>query len=388
MPQQKIVFAQLLEFIPKRYFRRCVDRYRGNHNVRTFTCWEQLVCMMFAQLTGRESLRAIETSLRGLRRKHHLVGVRGRISRSSLADANERRDSRIYADLCQRLMSEARELYSDERFLTELDEVIYVVDSTQMTLCLSLFPWSHFGAASTGFVKVHSVLDLSGAIPTFVAITSAKYPDCKMLDHIPIEPGAFYVMDKAYVDFQRLNNINRAGAYFVSRAKRNLNLKRVSSNAIDKSTGLRCDQVVRLAGQVASRKYSDNIRKISYYDKESERRFCFITNNFQLDPIIIPQLYKSRWQIEIFFKWIKQNLKIKTFYGNSLNAVETQIWIAIATYLLVAIAKKRLAIKTPLYQLIHFFSASLFEKIPIIQGVSEIQDMKNTQQQHNQLDLF
>jgi len=388
MASRKIVFSQLLDHIPKRFFRRCVERYDGNHNVRSFSCWDQLVCMIFAQLTNRDSLRAIETSLNGFRQKYHLIGLRGNVARSNLADANERRDCRIYSTLCQYLMVEARELYSGERFLTELDEVIYVLDSTQISLCLSLFPWASFGVLPKGLVKVHTLLDLRGPIPSFIAITSAKYPDCKIIDRIQIEPGAFYAMDKAYVDFYRLNNINRARAYFVTRAKKNIKFQRVLSRSVDKSTGLRSDQTVRLVGQVAARKYSDDIRKITYRDNESKERFVFITNNFTVDAFTITQIYKARWQIEIFFKWIKQNLRIKSFYGNSLNAVQTQIWIAISTYLLVAIVKKRLAIKTPLYQMLHFFSVSLFEQIPIIQGLSTINIAETDDDPHKQLDLF
>lgn len=388
MERAKTIFSQLFEFIPKRQFRRCVERYSGNYRVKNFSCWNQFVCMCFAQLTERDSLRSVEVCLRSMHEKLLLLGFNEKVSRSTLADANEKRDYRIYRDFCQILIKQARELYSEEFFLKELETVVYVLDSTIISLCLSLFPWASFGQHSRAQVKVHALLDLRGPIPSFIAITSAKYPDCAMLDNIVIEPGAFYAMDKAYVDFQRLDNINKARGYFVVLAKRNLKIRRISSNAADKSSGVSSDQVIRLCGRVASAKYQQQLRRIRFYDQDSERYFVFLTNNFNIDAFTITEIYKARWQIEIFFKWIKQNLKIKKFLGNSVNAVQTQVWIAISTYLIIAIVKKRLNLQQPLYKILQVLSVALFEQKPISTAFFDVPIPEKTDFEDKQLDLF
>lgn len=386
MSRTRTVFSQLLDFIPKRDFRRCVDEYDGNYGVRSFTCWDQFLCMSFAQLTSRESLRDIEVCLRGMSSKLYRCGFRGKISKSTLADANEKRDSRIYRDFCLVLIERARKLYCNDKFLEQLDEVVYVLDSTYISLCLSLAPWAAIGAHPKGVIKVHTLLDLRGSIPSFIAISSGKYPDNLMLDQIIIEPGAFYVMDKAYIDFARLYRINQQRAYFVTRSKANVAFKRQYSRTVNKEVGLRCDQVVKLSGRIASKKYIDQIRRIRFATEE--KTLTFLTNNFDADAYTITELYKARWNIEVFFKWIKQHLRITKFYGNSLNAIETQIWIAVATYLMIAIAKKELNSKIPLYTILQFLSLLLFEEMPILQAFQKQYYINNEKMEYKQLKLF
>lgn len=343
--------------------------------------------MMFAQLTNRESLRDIEICLRGLGKKKYRIGLSGNVSRSTLADANETRSSQIYEQLCRLLIKRTTSLYAGEPFIHELAEIVYVLDSTYISLSLLLFPWARLGG-SQGEIKIHTLLDLRGSIPSFIRITSTKCGDNHMMDNLSIEPGAFYIMDRAYVDFARLYRMHQQRAYFVVRPKVDILFRRQYSSPIEKDTGVRSDQVVKLFGRVASKKYHDQLRLIKYVDAATQKRLQFLTNNFTLPAIVICDLYKQRWQIEVFFKWIKQNLRIKTFYGNSQNAVETQIWIAICTYLLVAIAKKKLCIEAPLYKILQFLGVSLFEKTPLLHVFSNQSYTNNTLDHSNQLNLF
>jgi hypothetical protein len=357
----KLVFAQVMEFLPRHEFDKAVRRYRGNHRVRGFSCRDQFLAMAFAQLTYRESLRDIETCLRSVKAKLYHLGFRGAVSRSTLADANRLRDWRIYADFAQVLIRRARALYVDEPFGVELTNAAYALDSTTIDLCLSLFPWAPFRRRK-GAVKLHTLLDLRGNIPCFLRVSPGKTHDVNILDELPIEPGAFYVMDKAYVDFARLYRFEQQAAFFVTRAKRNLDSTRRESRPVDKSTGLRSDQTIVLAGVKTSTLYPNPLRRIHYFDAESEQRFIFLTNHFTLPALTIAELYRCRWQIELFFRWIKQHLRIKAFYGNSPNAVRTQVWIALSTYLLVAILKKELKVERSLYEILQILSVNPFEK--------------------------
>jgi transposase len=343
--------------------------------------------MAFAQLTYRSSLRDIEVCLRARQSKLYHMGIRSKVSRSTLAKANENRDWRIYADFAQHLIQTARTLYRNETFGVELSDTVYALDSSTIDLCLSLFPWARF-RKTKGAVKLHTLLDLRGSIPTFIEITDGKCHDVNILDELIPEPGCYYIMDRGYLDFKRLHNFERHGAYFVIRAKSNFKFRRLYSNSIDKSIGLKCDQTILLTGFYPSKNYPDKLRRIRYHDSETDKRFTFLTNNFSLPAITITQLYKSRWQIELFFKWIKQHLKIKSFYGTSENAVKTQIWIAISVYLLVAIAKKRLNIEAPLYTFLQILSVTPFEKVPILQLLRD-DDYRNINSQlSKQLFLF
>jgi hypothetical protein len=351
----KLVFAQVMEFMPLSAFRRCVAKYQGNWKVKTFTCLDQFLCMAFAQITYRESLRDIEACLRSQSNKLYHMGIRGTVSRSTLADANEQRDWRIYAELAHTLIATARTLYSAEPFIEELDETVYALDSTTIDLCLSLFPWATFRKRK-GAVKLHTLLDLRGNIPTFIYISDGKLHDINVLDFLPLEPGAFYVMDRGYVDFERLYTITQAAAFFVTRAKSNLKFRRLYSRQVDRAAGVICDQTIVLSGPVSKKDYTEKLRRIKYNDPQSGKTLVFLTNNFTLPTLTIAQLYRSRWQVELFFKWIKQNLRIKTFYGTSENAVKTQIWIAISVYVLVAIMKKQLRLRESLYTILRFFS--------------------------------
>lgn len=366
----QLVFAQLMDFLPRHEFNTCVRRYRGDRRPRGFSCRDQFFCLAFAQLTFRESLRDIETCLRALEPKLYHAGFRGRVSRSTLADASRVHDWRIYADFAQVLIGRARQLYAHEPLAVELAQTVYALDSTTIDLCLSLFPWASFRRRK-GAVKLHTLLDLRGSIPCFVHISHGKMHDVTALDHLPIEPGAFYVMDRGYVDFLRLHRFTQAGAFFVTRSKRNLDCTRRERREVDKTTGLRSDQTVVLAGPKSSRLYPDPLRRIVFYDAENERRFVFLTNNFTLPALTIARLYKCRWQVELFFKWIKQHLRIKAFYGTSDNAVKTQVWIAISVYVLVAIVKKELRIDRRLYEILQILSLTLFEKVPIFSALSE-----------------
>jgi transposase len=364
----KIILSQIMSYLPTYEFRRCVQRYRGNHKVKYFSCWDQYLCMAFAQLSFRESLRDIITCLRAMQNKLYHTGIRGNISKSTLADANENRDWRIYADFAQILISQARHLYKDDPFGVEIDETVYALDSTTIDLCLSVFPWAKFRKHKAA-VKLHALLDLHGNIPSFIEITDGKIHDVNILDEIIPEPGSYYIMDRAYIDFTRLYTLNLENAFFIIRAKSNFKFRRLYSHPIDKSTGLRCDQTIVTTGTNTKDKYPDKFRRIRLYDSENDKYFVFLTNNFVLPALTIADLYNCRWQIEIFFKWIKQHLKIKRFYGTSENAVKTQIWIAVSVYVLVAIIKKQLKIDITLYTFLQILSVTLFEKVHILQLV-------------------
>jgi Domain of unknown function (DUF4372)/Transposase DDE domain len=367
----QFVFTQLMSFLPRREFNACVQRYGGNRRLRGFSCRDQFLSLAFAQLTYRESLRDIETCLRALEPKLYHAGFRGRISRSTLADANRAHDWRIYADFAQVLIRRARQLYASEPLGMELDQTVYALDSTTIDLCLSLFPWAPFRKRK-GAVKLHTLIDLRGNIPCFVHVSHGKTHDVSALDHLRIEPGSFYVMDRGYVDFQRLYRLAQAKAFFVTRSKKNLDATRRERRVVDKATGLRCDQTIMLAGPKSSRLYPETLRRVAFYDAETQRRFVFLTNNFALSPLTVAQLYKCRWQVELFFKWIKQHLRIKTFYGNNENAVKTQVWIAISVYVLVAILKKELNVDRSLYEILQILSVTLFEKTPVFEALANI----------------
>jgi hypothetical protein len=368
MDPGKLVFSQLMEFLPRHDFNACVQRYGGDRRPRGFSCRDQFLCLAFAQLTFRESLRDIETCLRSFQPKLYHAGFRGNISRSTLADANRVHDWQIFADFAQVLIGRARKLYADEPMGVELEQIVYALDSTTIDLCLSLFPWARFRRRK-GAVKLHTLLDLRGNIPTFVRITHGKTHDVTVLDHLLLEPGSFYVMDRGYVDFRRLYRFTICLAFFVTRAKRGLDYNRRSRRPVDKSTGLRSDQTIVLAGPKTSQLYPESLRRISFYDASNDRRFVFLTNNFTLPALTIATLYKCRWQVELFFKWIKQNLHIKSFYGTSDNAVKTQVWIAISVYVLVAIVKKELGLERSLSEILQILSLSLFEKTPNFSGI-------------------
>jgi hypothetical protein len=381
------IFSQILEFLPKHKFRRCVNRYGGNYRTRSFTCYDQFLCMAFAQLTYRESLRDIECCLRAMHEKLYHMGIRGKVSRSTLAYANENRDWRIYCDFAQILISEARKLYANEKLGIELDKTVYALDSTTIDLCLSVFPWARFRKTKSA-IKLHTLLDLRGNIPSFIAITEGKVHDVNILDVLIPEAGAIYVMDKAYLDFERLYDLHQCGGFFVTRAKSNTRLKRLYSRPVDKSTGVQCDQIVVLTGFYSKKAYPEKLRRVRFFDVEKDQRLVFLTNQFGLPPETIAGLYRCRWQVELFFKWIKQNLRIKAFYGTSENAVKTQIWIAISVYVLVAIIKKRLKIELGLYTILQIFSVSIFEKIHILQALTDDAYKKQFTRLDMQLKLF
>jgi len=360
------IFSQIMDFVPMYEFRKCVQRYQGNYKVRDFSCWNQFLCLAFAQLTYRESLRDIVCCLRSMEKKLYHMGFRGNISRSTLADANENRDWRIYADFAQVLIHIARGLYKDDEFGVELDNTVYALDSTTIDLCLSLFPWARF-RKQKGAIKLHTLLDLRGNLPSYIQITDGKVHDVNILDDLIPEPGSFYIMDRAYVDFARLYRLTQFCAFFVTRAKTNLQCRRVYSHPVDRSLGLRCDQTIVLTGYSSSKGYPDKLRRTRYFDEETEKLLTFLSNNFIIPALTIAQLYKCRWQVELFFRWIKQHLRIKAFYGTSKNAVKTQIWIAISAYVLVAIIKKRLNLNLSLYTILQILSVTAFEQVPIIQ---------------------
>ena len=387
MHEGRLVFSQLMDFLPKREFNECVHRYKGNYRLRDFSCRDQFLAMAFAQLTYRQSLRDIEICLRSIKTKLYHLGFRGTISRSTLADANRRRDWRIHADFAQVLIQHARALYAEESFGAALDRTAYVLDSTTIDLCLTLFPWAPFRRRKAA-VKLHTLIDLRGNIPCFIRVSHGKTHDMTVLDELPIEPGAFYIMDKAYTDFTRLHRMHRNAAFFVTRAKQNLDYKRRVSQSIDKATGLRSDQTITLAGYRSSRRYPESLRRISYFDAATDKRFVFLTNCFFLPAIVVADLYKCRWQVELFFKWIKQHLRIKTFYGNSSNAVKTQVWIAISVYVLVAILKKELNLERSLAEILQILSVNPFEKTPIKQLLSSKHSRFPNEGRSNQLPLF
>jgi hypothetical protein len=381
------VFAQLLEFIPSYEFQLCVDRYQGNRYVKDFSCWDQFLCLVFAQLTARTSLRDIETCLRAQQPKLYHMGFRGRVSRATLADANEARDWRIYRDFAQVLIGIARDLYRDESFGMELSQTVYAFDSTTVDLCLSLFPWAQFRRRKSA-VKLHTLLDVRGSIPTNVYVTGGQVHDVNLLDQLLLEVGAFYLMDRGYVDFARLYVFTQACAFFITRAKKNLQFYLRTSRPVDRSTGVRCDQIIRLTGIRTAQRYPDTLRRIVYFDAEKESRLTFLTNNFSLLPLTIAQLYRARWQVELFFRWIKQHLYIKAFYGTSANAVKTQVWVALSVYVLVAIVKKQLGLDQSLYQTLQILSVTIFEKTPISQGFFNVADETESMKLAKQLNLF
>ena len=381
------VFSQVMQDLPWRQFYRCVQRYRGDHKVKTFKCSDHFRVMAFAQLTYRESLRDIEACLRAMQGKLYHMGIHSTVSRNNLSNANENRDWRIYADFAQILIAEARKLYADEDIGVDLDATVYALDSTTIDLCLSMFPWARF-RKTKGAVKLHTLLNLRGSIPEFVLISDGKLHDVNVLDYLIPAPGAYYVMDRGYLDFERLYEIHSGKAFFVTRAKGNFKFRRRYSHPVDRSTGLICDQTVVLKTFYPSKAYPEPLRRIKFYDSESDTWFVFLTNDFTLSALTIALLYKARWKIELFFKWIKQHLRIKAFYGTSPNAVKSQVWIAISTYLLVAIVKKRLGIDLSLYTILQILSVSLFEKTAISEAFSKGNRKAETQAFHNQLLLF
>jgi Domain of unknown function (DUF4372)/Transposase DDE domain len=385
--QGRTVFSQLLSFLPDREFRRCVARYGGDARPRGFSCWDQYLSMAFAQLTYREGLRDIEACLRALGGKLYHMGFHGRVARSTLADANDTHDWRIYADFAQVLIRVARPLYVSDPIGLDLDHSLYALDSTTIDLCLSLFPWAGF-RKNKAAVKMHTLLDLHGNIPTFISITDGKVHDVNVLDEILPEAGAFYVMDRGYVDFERLYVFTLSAAFFVVRTKSNVILQRRYSHPVDKTTGVRSDHTVILAAIGSATVYPEALRRVSYLDVETRKRFKFLTNNFTLPAVTIAQIYKSRWQVELFFKWIKQHLRIKAFYGTSENAVRTQIWIAVSVYVLVAIVRKRLLLPISLYQILQILSVTLFEKTPILQALQPSDSQEDSFDDSNQLSLF
>ena len=383
----RTIFSQLMDFLPTHEFRCCVERYNGNYKVKSFSCWDQYLCMAFAQLTYRESLRDIQACLRSANQKLYHMGIRGKVSRNTLAHANQVRDWRIYADFANVLIGKARALYAGDAFGLELAQTVYALDATTIDLCLSLFPWATFRQRK-GAVKLHTLLDLRGNIPTIAVITPGTVHEVNILDEIPFEAGAIYILDRAYLDFKRLNRIHQSSSFFVTRAKNNFRFQRLYSQPVDRTTGLQCDQIVSLHGFYAKKDYREKLRRIRFYDRDQNRRLVFLTNNATLPALTIARLYKCRWQIELFFKWIKQHLRIKAFYGTSENAVKTQIWIAISIYVLVAIVKKRLALDRSLYTILQILSVTLFEKTSILQALSGSTRENNDTENDNQPNLF
>jgi hypothetical protein len=387
MNSGKTIFAQLMDLIPSYEFRCCVERYHGSYKIKSFSCWDQFLAMAFAQLTYRESLRDIEACLRAAPSKLYHMGIRSQISRNTLAHANEVRDWRIYADFAQVLIQEARSLYRKESFGIELDQTVYALDATTIDLCLSLFPWAQFRRHKSA-VKLHTLLDLRGSIPTIVIVTGGQIHEVNILDQLFWEAGAIYLMDRAYLDFQRLYRLHLSGAFFVTRAKRRFDCQRLFSQPVDKRTGLRSDQIVSLNNPIPKRGYPERLRRVRYYDASNQKRLVFLTNNFLLPPLTIAQLYQCRWQVELFFRWIKQHLRIKAFYGTSKNAVTTQVWIALSVYVLVAIVRKRLNLERSLHSILQILSVSLFEKMPILQRLSGNECDEINHESDNQLNLF
>jgi hypothetical protein len=387
MYASKLVFSQVIDHLPIHTFRRCVVRYQGNRYVKSFSCLDQYLCMAFAQLTYRESLRALAACLRAQKDKLYHMGIRGGVSKSTLADANEARDWRIYADFAQSLIRIARPLYADEELGLDLDNTVYALDASTIDLCLSVFPWALFRSTKSA-VKLHTLLDLRGNIPTFIHISDGKLHDVNVLDLLLPEPGAFYIMDRGYVDFKRLFSLNLAGAFFVIRAKSNTQYKRRYSHPIDKSGGVHCDQTIVLTGVNSATDYPQPLRRIKYHDAQTGKTFNFLTNNFAVPAQTVADLYRYRWQVELFFKWIKQHLRIKSFFGTSENAVKSQIWTAISVYVLVAIIKKRLGIKADLYTILQVLSLTLFEKTTLKQIFTEEDFTMQDRKDAIQLNLF
>jgi len=387
MYEGKLIFSQLMDFVPWRRFATCVKRYRGDYKVKSFRCSEQWRVMAFAQLTYRESLRDIEACLRAVQSKLYHMGIRSRVSRNNLSHANDARDWRIFADFAQVLIAEARRLYANEDLGLDLDATVYALDASTIDLCLSLFPWARF-RKTKGAVKLHTLMNLCGNIPEFILISDGKLHDVNVLDYLTPAAGAYYVMDRGYLDFERLHSLHQAKAYFVTRAKRNFNFKRRYSHEVDKTTGVQCDQTIVLETYYSFQGYPEPLRRIRYYDEGRGKRLVFLTNDFDLPAVTVAKLYKARWQIELFFKWIKQHLRIKAFYGTSQNAVKAQIWIAVSTYLLVAIMKKELRLPLSLYTILQILSVSIFEKTPIPQVFSQHDYQNQNPRCRNQLLLF
>ena len=387
MHNGRFIFSELISHLPHKEFQKCVARYDDDSQSRTFSHWDQYLTMAFAQLTYRESLRDIEACLRSVTGKLYHLGIRSKVARTTLGDANESRDWRIFADFAQVLIRIARPLYAADPIGVDLDHSVYALDSTTIDLCLSLFPWAKF-RRHKGAVKIHTLLDLHGNIPTFISITSGKVHDVNILDEIAPEAGAFYVMDRGYVDFERLYVFTLSAAFFVVRTKSNVLIQRRYSHPVDKTTGVRSDHTVILTAINSVKAYPDQLRRVSYLDVKTRKRFKFLTSNFLLPALTIAQIYKSRWQVELFFKWIKQHLRIKAFYGTSENAVKTQIWIAVSVYVLVAIVRKRLALEASLYQILQILSVTLFEKTPILQALQAPDSREELADPGNQLILF
>lgn len=387
MNEGRTVFAQLMSLAPHKAFARCVERYRGNARLRSLSCWDQYLCMAFAQLTYRESLRDIEVCLGAMPEKLYHMGIRSRIARSTLADANERRDWRIFADFAHVLIDEARRLYAGDALDVELEETVYALDSTTIDLCLSMFPWARFRTTKGG-IKLHTLLDLRGSIPSFLHITEAAVHDVQILDILVPEAGAWYVLDRGYVDFARLYFLTQCAAHFVLRAKKNLKFHRRYSHDVDRSTGVFCDQTILLTGPRSTELYPDPLRRVRFHDREAGKKITLLSNHFRVSALTLAELYRCRWDVELFFKWIKQHLRIKAFYGTSVNAVKTQIWIAISVYVLVAILKKRLGIDHSLYTLLQLLSVTLFEKVAISQALANMTYTPTMDIERNQLLLF
>lgn len=387
MNSGRTIFSQIMDYIPAYEFRQCVERYSGNYKIKSFSCWDQFLSMAFAQFTYRESLRDIQACLRAAKQKTYHMGIRGKISRNTLAHANQTRDWRIYADFAQTLIKKARLLYANDSFGIELEQTIYALDATTIDLCLSLFPWAVFRKRK-GAVKLHMLLDLRGNIPTVAFITSGKVHEVKIIDKLPIEAGATYIMDRGYLDYSRLYKIHQSAAYFVTRAKSNFSFRRIYSQKIDKATGLKCDQGITLHGYYSKKDYPERLRRIVCYEAKGKKKLVFLTNNFTLPALTITELYHKRWQIELFFKWIKQHLRIKAFYGTSENAVKTQIWIAISIYVLVAIVKKQLRLEQSLYTILQIVSVTLFEKMPLLQAFTDVDVIEQETMLDNQMNLF
>ncbi len=381
------IFSQIMNFVPWRRFQTCVHRYQGDYKIKTFRCSEHLKTMSFAQLTYRESLRDIEACLRAMGVRLYHMGIKSAVSRNNLAHANETRNWRIYADFAKILIHQAKKLYVDEPLGVDLKSAVYALDASTIDLCMSLFPWAHFRRTKSA-IKLHTLMNLRGNIPEFIHISDGKMHDVNFLDLLVPAPGAFYIMDRGYLDFERLYTLNLSKAFFVTRAKKNIKFQRRYSHSVDKSTGVQCDQTIVLTSYYPAKKYPEPLRRIRFFDEERQKRLVFLTNNFDLPATTIAQLYKSRWQIEIFFRWIKQNLRIKSFYGTSQNAVKVQIWTAVSTYLLVAIMKKQLKLEPSLYTILQILSVSLFEKIPIYQALSQNNIPKKETPSSKQLFLF
>lgn len=382
----KTVFSQIMEFLPLYEFRKCVGRYNGDYKVKSFSCMDQFLCLAFAQLTFRESLRDIEACLRSMQSKLYHMGIRGRVSRNTLSNANNQRDWHIYADFAQVLIHKARPLYAQDPFGVTLNDTIYALDSTTIDLCIALFRWAHY-QRDRGAVKIHTLLDLRGPIPAFIDITDGKVADVDILDSLIPEAGSFYIMDRGYHDFSRLYALHQAKANFIIRDKANTLHRRVYSRPVDKSTGLRCDQTIALS-RYGSKRYPELLRLVRVFDSKSNKRFTFLTNNFTINALTVAELYRCRWKVELFFKWIKQHLRIKAFFGMSENAVKTQIWTAISVYVLIAIIKKQLALKPDLYTILQILSVGIFEKAHITQVLTTSDGLNKSAQSNNQLLLF